>query len=74
MRADNNSLHPLFAPNCCPLSACGDANAVIKAHYPHMRVRITILGYTDAVINCICNPFIYIYIIRFTKMRSFCIW
>jgi len=62
---DNNRQHPLYAY----------ADAVIKIHYPRMRMWIAVLGYADAVNNHIHIPFIYniyyIYLIKFTKMRSF---
>jgi hypothetical protein len=40
-----------------PLSVICLTDAVNKNYYAQMRIRITILGYVDVVINCI--PFMY---------------
>jgi hypothetical protein len=45
----NNRTHSLFTY----------ADAVIKIHYQHMRMWVTILGYAGVVNNCIRISFIY---------------
>jgi hypothetical protein len=70
MQADNNCLHRLSVPNRYLLSTYADAEAVIKTHYPHIHIHITVLGYNRIHIPFINNIY-YTYLIKFTKIRSF---